>query len=69
MSKIDKECSISKTEWFFLEMYYHPENKMDLVTLKTKLSLPELLDYKESLEAMALIKSASALDDKRAQSK
>ena len=42
---------------------------MDLITLKRKMSLAEVLDYKESLEAMSLLKSASNLDDKRAQSK
>jgi len=42
---------------------------MDLVTLKQKLTLAEILDYKESLEVMSLLKSASAIDDKRTQGK
>lgn len=42
---------------------------MDLVTLKHKLTLPEILDYKESLDAMTLLKSASELDSKRSQAK
>lgn len=67
--KVDKECSISKTEWFFLEMYYHPENKMDLPILKRGMTLAEVLDYKESLDVMSLLKNASDIDEKRSQSK
>lgn len=69
MQRIENECSLTGNDWFFYEIYYHEKNKMDLVTLKTKMSLPELLDYKESLDAMSLLQSAAEVDAKRSQSK
>tara|TARA_R110000850_G_scaffold243848_1_gene368675 strand:+ start:143 stop:352 length:210 start_codon:yes stop_codon:yes gene_type:complete len=69
MQRIDKECSLSSHDWFFLEVYYHPENTMSLVTLKREMNLPEIMDYKESLEAMKMLRVASEADAKRTQGK
>lgn len=47
----------------FLNILFHPHNKHhDLPTLKTKFTLSELLDYKESLDIMSEIEKAMNKD-------
>lgn len=65
MDKIKKEYSVDKREQFFLNIYYNQHNKMDLPTLKHDMSLPELLDYQESLEMMGMIEEARHKDQER----
>tara|TARA_Y100000310_G_scaffold74348_1_gene70502 strand:- start:30783 stop:30974 length:192 start_codon:yes stop_codon:yes gene_type:complete len=52
-------------EQFFLNIYYNQNNKMDLPTLKYKMTLPELLDYQESLEMMGILQEARDKDTER----
>lgn len=40
---------------------------MDLHTLRKKLNINEILDYKESLDAMGLLQNANDIDNKRAK--
>jgi hypothetical protein len=65
MDKIKKEYSVSDRDQFFLNIYYNPQNKMDLHTIKRKMSLPELLDYRESLEMMCMLDEARHKDHER----
>lgn len=65
MNKINKEYSVDKREQYFLNIYYNQFNKMDLPTLKHGMSLPELLDYQESLEMMGMIEDARYKDHER----
>lgn len=61
LRKITEECSLSNTKWFLYNLYYHPENKATLAELES-MTIPKILDYQESLEAMSLLKEAAQQD-------
>lgn len=61
LRKIDKECSLSNTQWFLYNLYFHPENKATLEEIE-RMTIPKILDYQEALEAMSLLKEAAHKD-------
>ena len=53
--------------WFFYNILFDEHNKESLPALMNNFTVEEILDYRESLEAMSMLKEASHRDQALAQ--
>lgn len=61
MDVIKRDCSLTSEDWFTFDILFHPENKQPIDVLRA-MSLPEICDYREALEALSMIKDAGRKD-------
>lgn len=63
--KLEKECSLTQSEWFLYHLYFHPDNKETLQNIRA-MTIDEVLSHKEALDAFSLMKEASQADSEKA---
>lgn len=61
MDVIKKDCSLSTEDWFTFDVVFHPYNRQPLDVIKN-MSLAEICDYKEALDALSMMKEAARKD-------